>query len=288
MEFISHGMNIYYESIGSGLPIIMIHGWGPDHRMLKGCMEQLLTGYDGIFRRIYFDLPGMGKTKGNEWISGTDRMLELVIDFIEGVIPNQPFLLVGKSYGGYLARGIVKRKQHLVKGLLLICPLAKHETQYKNAPVFCVLEKDDSLRENMSDEERSYFESITVIQIKKVWMRFKEEILPGLRIADNTFLDNNLGKQVPYTFDVDHLEHPLDKPVLVIMGKQDSCTGYSDSWDFLKNYPRASFVVLDNAGHNMEIEQPELFNCLTKEWLERVKYSEKKVTSKTTVIGWET
>jgi hypothetical protein len=60
------------------------------------------------------------------------------------------------------------------------------------------------------------------------------------------------------------------------MGKQDSIVGYSDFGDFLKNYPRASFVVLDNAGHNLQIEQPELFYCLTKEWLERVINSEKQ------------
>lgn len=275
MEYKSHGMSIYYESIGTGLPVIMIHGWGPDHRSLKGCMEQLFTGYEGIFRRIYFDLPGLGKTKGNEWLSSTDRMLELVIDFIEGVIPDKDFLLVGESYGGYLARGIIKKKQHLVKGLLLKCPLAKHETQFKNAPKFCVLEKDDSLKEILSDEERSYFEPVTVIQTKKVWSRFKEEVLPGLRIADYTYINNNWGKHAPYTFNVDQLEKPFEKPILILMGKQDSMVGYIDSWDYLKNYTRASFVILDNAGHNLQIEQPELFNCLTKEWLERVIYSEK-------------
>jgi pimeloyl-ACP methyl ester carboxylesterase len=93
MEYKLYGMSIYYESIGSGLPIIMIHGWGPDHRSLKGCMEQFFTGYDGFFRRIYFDLPGLGKTKGNECLSSTDKMLELIIDFIDGFIPNQAFLL---------------------------------------------------------------------------------------------------------------------------------------------------------------------------------------------------
>lgn len=270
MEYKSHGMSIYYESIGSGLPIIMIHGWGPDHRSLKGCMEQLFATYDGVFRRIYFDLPGLGKTEGNQWLSSTDKMLELVIDFIGGIIPNQTFLLVGESYGGYLARGIIKKKQDLVKGLFLKCPLARHETQFQNAPKHFVFEKDDSLLATLSDEEKSYFEPVTVRQTKDVWIRFKEEILPGLKIADHTFINNNWGKQAPYTFDVDNLEYPFEKPVLVIMGKQDSIVGYSDSWDFLKNYPRASFVILDNAGHNLQIEQPELFNCLAKEWIEKV------------------
>jgi pimeloyl-ACP methyl ester carboxylesterase len=279
MEFKSHGMNIYYESVGSGLPIVMIHGWSLDHRSLKGCMEKLFAGYEGVFRRIYFDLPGMGETKGNEWLSCTDRMLELVIDFIEGVIPDQPFLLVGESYGGYLARGVVKKKQRLVGGMFLKCPLARHETQFDNAPKFRVLVKDESLNGILTEEDRSYFEPVSVIQTQKTWARFKNEILPGLKIADNSYINNNWGKRAPYSFDVDQLETPFEKPVLILMGKQDSMAGYTDSWNYLKNYSRASFVVLDNAGHNLQIEQPDLFDYLVKDWLERVVNSEKNSTA---------
>jgi pimeloyl-ACP methyl ester carboxylesterase len=279
MEFKSHGMNIYYESIGSGLPIIMIHGWSLDHRSLKGCMEKLFAGYEGVFRRIYFDLPGMGKTKGNEWLSCTDRMLELVVDFIEGVIADQPFLLVGESYGGYLARGVVQKRQHLVRGMFLKCPLARHETQFANASEFRALVKDEALNGILTEEDRSYFEPVSVIQTQKTWARFRDEILPGLKISDNSYINNNWGKRAPYSYDVDQLECPLEKPVLILMGKQDSMVGYTDSWNYLKNYPRASFVVLDNAGHNLQIEQPDLFDCLAKDWLDRIIYSEKNYTA---------
>jgi pimeloyl-ACP methyl ester carboxylesterase len=35
-------------------------------------------------------------------------------------------------------------------------------------------------------------------------------------------------------------------------------------------YPRGSYVVLDRAGHNLQIEQPIVFNALVNEWLDRV------------------
>ena len=38
----------------------------------------------------------------------------------------------------------------------------------------------------------------------------------------------------------------------------------------LRYFPHASFVVLDKAGHNLKIEQPELFNALVMEWLEQI------------------
>ena len=56
----------------------------------------------------------------------------------------------------------------------------------------------------------------------------------------------------------------------MLIGKQDNCVGYKDSWDILENFPRATFAILDRAGHNLHIEQPEVFNSLVKDWLIRV------------------
>ena len=45
---------IYYEEIGVGQPIIMLHGFTPDHRLMKGCMEPIFTQREG-WKRIYLD-----------------------------------------------------------------------------------------------------------------------------------------------------------------------------------------------------------------------------------------
>lgn len=60
-----------------------------------------------------------------------------------------------------------------------------------------------------------------------------------------------------------------DKPALFITGRQDNSVGYQDLWNLIEDYPRATFAVLDLAGHNLQIEQPELFHCLVREWIAR-------------------
>jgi pimeloyl-ACP methyl ester carboxylesterase len=60
---------------------------------------------------------------------------------------------------------------------------------------------------------------------------------------------------------------------LILVGRQDAMVGYRDAWDILKNYPRGTFVMLDRAGHNRQIEQETLFNALVNEWLDRVEES---------------
>jgi pimeloyl-ACP methyl ester carboxylesterase len=270
MEYRVRDVTIYYEIHGTGRPILMIHGWSPDHRLMKGCMEPIFQSVDTEWQRIYFDLPGMGKTPGQPWITGTDQMLAVILEFIDGIMPNQHFVVAGESYGGYLARGVIKERNTLVDGLLLICPVAIQETYRDNAPDLQVLEKDEVFLDTLSEEERQYFAGINVIQTKRVWERFKEEILPGLKIADYEFLEHSLGQHVPYAVNVDQIEKPYRQPTLMVMGRQDSAVGYRDHWQLIENYPRASFVILDKAGHNLQIEQDRLFTALVKEWLERV------------------
>jgi len=40
----------------------------------------------------------------------------------------------------------------------------------------------------------------------------------------------------------------------------------------LDNHPRATFAVLDRAGHGLGAEQESLFRTLVSEWLDRVEY----------------
>jgi pimeloyl-ACP methyl ester carboxylesterase len=66
------------------------------------------------------------------------------------------------------------------------------------------------------------------------------------------------------------LATPFPSPTLILTGRQDSTAGYRDTWAILENYPRATFAVLDRAGHLVVVDQPELFQSLIREWLNRV------------------
>jgi pimeloyl-ACP methyl ester carboxylesterase len=276
MEYSIKDVTISYEIIGSGRPVFMIHGWGPDHRLMKGCMEPVFQPLKQSWKRIYFDLPGMGRTKGKPWITGSDQMLEVMLAFIDGIIPGERFILAGESYGGYLARGLLKKRPAMIDGMLLICPatapwvVTPEGIDKGDVPPLRVLERDPTLLQSLSEADRKQFESINVLQNARVWVRFRDEILPGLQMMDADFLENSLGKNVPFGFAVDQLDQPYDKPVLMLMGRQDCSVGYRDIWRVIENYPRASFVILDKAGHNLQIEQDVLFTGLVTEWLNRV------------------
>ncbi|MGH8827226.1 MAG: alpha/beta fold hydrolase [Jiangellaceae bacterium] len=64
----------------------------------------------------------------------------------------------------------------------------------------------------------------------------------------------------------------FDRPALILTGRQDRRAGFADQYALLPHYPRATFVVLDEAGHNAQFEQPVLFEALMAERLDHVEW----------------
>jgi len=236
---------------------------------MKGCMEPIFTNRPG-WKRIYFDLPGMGKTRGEMWIDCTDKVLEVVLAFVDRIIGPEGFVVVGESYGGYLARGLVLKKRRFVDGLLLICPVVASNENERVLPSKRVIVEDRELVSELDPSEALEFGSMAVVQSRAHWARFRDEILVGLKAADATYLERLRNKGYGLSFDPDSLPEPYDKPVLIVTGKQDTSVGYVDSWHLAEKYPRATYAVLDSSGHNLQIEQAPLFNALVSEWLDRV------------------
>lgn len=272
MECKIKNISINYEIIGEGKPIIMLHGYYVDHRLMTGCMEPILSDKKG-YKRIYIDLPGMGKSESAEWIINSDSMLDIVIGFIEEIIPNENFILAGESYGGYLSRGVIYNMANRIDGVLLICPAIIADYNKRDVPKHVVLVKDNMLLSKLTPEEAEDFNSGAVVQSKKIYERYDNEIMSGVKIADSKFLQNLQQNGYAFSFDVDKLYNKFNKPVLILLGKQDNCAGYKDSWNILENFPRATFAILDRAGHNLQIEQAQVFNSLVNEWLVRVNES---------------
>jgi pimeloyl-ACP methyl ester carboxylesterase len=259
-------VKVHYEVYGSGKPIVMIHGFTPDSRLMIGCMEPLFNVREG-YKRIYLDLPGMGKTKDYHHVNNTDEMLEVVLNFIDTIIPNRSFLIAGQSYGGYLTSGIISKRRELVEGAAFICPMVIPTIEKRTLPKHEIIKKDNSFLEKLSENEKEDFSSISVILDEYNWNRYKEEVLSGCQISDEAFL-TKLKSQYVYTRDLDRTT--FDRPSVFLLGKQDSMVGYKDAYNLLDYYPRASFAILDTAGHNLQIEQTHLFNSLINEWLDRV------------------
>jgi pimeloyl-ACP methyl ester carboxylesterase len=265
----SEPVTLNFVERGTGVPVLSLHGWVPDHRLMLGCLEPLFTGRPG-YRRLYPDLPGMGASPAPASISSTNDILQTVDDFVQTEIGSEPFLLVGESFGGYLARALTRRRAGQVLGLALICPIGTAlERADRRLPPHTVLRPDPEVLAGLEPRIAKEFADLAVVQSPETARRFREEILVGLDAADTEALAR-IRRNSWRLSEGPEGDEPFARPTLILTGRQDEFVGYLDQFELLAHYPRASFAVLDIAGHNLQIEQPHLFNTLMLEWLDRV------------------
>ena len=258
-------ITVHYELCGEGKPILMLHGMPMDHTQMIYEMERHFAKRAG-WKRIYVDMPGHGKTPGPDWIISMDQVLDVVEDFIDRVIPSERFAVAGTSYGGYIGRGLVYRRGDQINGLLLTVPAITPDSTKLTLPPRTIIVKDQAILDAAKSANIAWFGEGAVIQ-NRVTLDYALALNHAL--ADGNFLDK-IRRHGGFSFDVDKLRKPFPAPCLFIMGRQDHWVGYRDAWNILENYPRATFAVLDHAGHLVSGEQSELCAALVGEWLDRV------------------
>jgi pimeloyl-ACP methyl ester carboxylesterase len=263
-----NGIPVHYAQHGSGTPVLALHGAGVDHREIMAALEPLFADRPG-YRRLYPDLPGMGRTPAPEAIDSNDAVVELLGGLVDAIIGQEAFLLVGHSYGGYLARAVANRRPGQVAGLAVLCStdgLGREDERPSHVVLHAAddLDVDGVLEPPMAAEFRNYL----VVQTPATLRRFREAVAPGVAHADQAALERVFARWRLRT--PPEQGAPYANPTLILTGRQDATVGYAGSWGLLEHYPRATFAVLDRAGHALFHEQVGLLTALLGEWLDRV------------------
>ena len=270
MNFEQDGLSLHYRLEGEGRPVLLLHGRPTDHRAMVGAFEPIFKERAG-WQRIYVDLPGMGKTTGGRWLAGNDDVVDLLLNFMDALWGERPFLVAGFSYGGYLARGILYKRMAQVAGLMLLAPAIGARREDRILPEPRIFGRDTDKFAQYPKPLVEQFAPLVVAHDTAVIDRLGE-ILAGMAMADQALL-SQMEPNYRFTFPVDQLPEAYDKPVLIVTGKHDAVTGYEEAGELAKTYPRATYAVLDRAGHAVHLEQSAIFNLLVHEWLDRVEES---------------
>lgn len=76
----------------------------------------------------------------------------------------------------------------MVDGLLLICPSVIPELEKRNLPRHVILVEDPALLSSLQSKEADDFKSIAVVQTPQTWKRYRDEIIGGVKIANEASL----------------------------------------------------------------------------------------------------
>jgi pimeloyl-ACP methyl ester carboxylesterase len=182
-----------------------------------------------------------------------------LLDFADEVIGGTAYLLIGHSAGAYYAQAMAARRPAQVAGLALVCPLLPG---LRDVPAHRVVVGSGEIGD---DVFRSYF----VIQTPEMLERYERYVAPAAALVDQAALER-IGER--WALFPDHAP-AYAGPTVVVAGRLDSTVGYAAATDLVDHYPHASLAVVDDAGHALPHEQPELLRALLAEWLVRVERS---------------
>lgn len=258
MEVEAGGVRFSVVEHGTGRPVLVLHGGYVDHREAEACFEPALDGRPGL-RRIYPDLPGMGRTSAPDTLRGADDVVEALLRLGDEVSGGSPYLLAGHSAGAYLAQAMAARRPEQVAGLALVCPLLP---KLRDVPGHRVV----AGRPGLGDGDfRGYF----VLHTPEMLARYERFVAPAAALVDVA-----AQQRMSERWELDpYPGPPYAGPALVVAGRLDSTVGYAAAVDLAGTLPHASLAVVDDAGHALPHEQPELLRALLGEWLTRVERS---------------
>jgi pimeloyl-ACP methyl ester carboxylesterase len=249
---------VHYVERGAGRPVLVLHGAGADHHEAEACFEPASDDVAG-FRRIYPDLPGMGRTVAPVGLASAEGVLGTMHAFATNVAGGTPYLIIGHSVGGYFAVAMAARFPAQVAGLALVCPLLPgvHEVPAHRTVVGSGEIGDDGFR--------SYF----VIQTPEMLERYERYVAPAVALVDRAALE-----RIGASWEIDPGRgSAYERPTLIVAGRLDSVVGYAAAVDLADDYPHASLALIDDAGHALPHEQPQVLCALLTEWIARVERS---------------
>ncbi|KAM9862973.1 alpha/beta fold hydrolase [Leucobacter sp. BZR 635] len=249
---------------GEGIPLIAVHGFGVDHRIMLP-----LEGWvpERGWRRVYLDLPwaeGAEDTGEKTSREVADRVLAEVRQIADG----GPFAIIGNSYGAMVARHVAHTLAEQCAGLATLAGAFELDRTKRILPPREVVLRDAAVLA-LAGDARNEFEEMAVVHTEQALRYFERYALPGIRGASLRVLARlNASYTDAYAPELG-ATGPFRAPALHVFGRQDHVVGFADAFPFTEHYVRGTFAVLDRAGHNVHLEQPEAVGGLVRDWLER-------------------
>lgn len=254
MQAVIDGVNINYEIIGEGEPLVLLlHGWGASLELYRPTMAVIGAKY----RVAAVDFPGFGGSDEPNDAWGVDDYADFVVKFVEH-LGAKNVILFGHSFGGRVTIKLASRETlpfKIEKIVLIdsagILPRRSAKSQMKTK-----LYKAG--RSIMSTAPmRSLFPDAVENMRKKVGSADYNAASPLMRQV--------LVKTV--NEDLEPLLEKIDVPALLIWGENDTATPLSDGQTMEKKIPNAGLVTLRGAGHYSFLDDRFTYERVIKSFL---------------------
>jgi 3-oxoadipate enol-lactonase len=252
----------YHDTSGSGVPVVFVHGFPFSSQMWDPQVDVL----DDRNRAIAPDLRGFGNSDAPD-----DRSAYSMSSFaadVKGAIDDagiDSVILCGLSMGGYICFEFWRQYSHLVAGLILADTRAEADppeaTEKRTNQQLQVTERGiDGLADGLTSALLAQTTTDTKSDVVKRVRALMDQPAAGY-IGALEAMKNRPDSTSDLT--------GITVPCLVIVGENDGLTPPEMSRKIHEHIGGSELVVIPEAGHVSNLEDPQAFNGALVDWLGR-------------------
>jgi len=251
------GMNVHYRDEGNNtdtIPIILIHGTSSSLHTFEGWASKLKENH----RVIRMDLPGFGLT---EPFPNRDYSIDHYVDFVNHFLEAKGIkqcVLAGNSLGGNIAWHYAVKYPKMVNKLVLI-DASGYPLHSKSVPIAFRLARTPVLSNLLTFITPRFMAKASVENVYADKNKVTEALVD--RYFELTLRKGNrkaLVDRMKNTVDSDILQiKNIQKPTLVLWGEKDFLIPINNAYNFHRDLPNNTLVIIKNAGHVPMEEKPQ-------------------------------
>jgi pimeloyl-ACP methyl ester carboxylesterase len=252
-----NGLDIGYDRVGDGPPLVLVHGGASDAREWRPQLE----GLAGELTVVAWDEPGSGRSSdipsGGFGLAGVADTLAALIAELDLV----PAHLGGLSWGGVVALEAYRRHPALVTGLILCDTYAgwrgslpEEEIEQRLAGLRAELDSPGEFRAVLPGLFAAEPPPAVVAEMEAIMADVRPE---SMRHTFEAIAEADLSGLLPQ----------IAVPTLLVWGEEDARSPLRVAREFHTAIPDSRLVVIPGAGHMSNMERPEDFNRAVLEFV---------------------
>jgi pimeloyl-ACP methyl ester carboxylesterase len=238
---------------GVGTPLVLLHAFPLDGRMWAPQVEALA----GTYQVIVPDLRGFGAARDQ---AVSEAGMDLLADDVARLLDDRGLdrvVLGGLSLGGYVALAFLRRHADRVSGLVLLDTKAAADGDQARKDRLAMVERvlaegsgfvaEAMLPKLLGETSREHRPEV----VEKVGTLIREQAPEAIVGAQRGMAARSATTDVLASIAV---------PTLVVSGEEDAVTGPEVGRDLAAAIPGARFLLVEEAGHLVNLERPEIVN----------------------------
>ena len=257
------GIEIAYDEVGAGPPLLFIHGW-PHNRTLWAAQ---LSGLPTHARCIAPDLRGFGASSVRAPFTIDQYADDLAA--LLGVLAIDRAIVCGLSMGGYVALSMLRRHPSRLRALILTSTRATADAA----------EAREKRTKLIGFVREHGVEALAGKQLKamvgETTFNARPDVCEALRLLmAGAPADGVVGalEAMAARADSTDLLAAITVPTLVVSGNEDTFTLPAELRALADSIPNARLEVIQGAGHVCCYERPAAYNHVVSEFLASLLY----------------